>query len=329
METIENDERIDELAEIAQARFGRKTAPLDDEEALQHSTALTRSTNDDNDDVDIELIKEKIKIPSAIPNEEYFDMISKLNSEQQMFFYGMLCRERKRLFGEDVRNMSFLSGGAGSGKSVTLKAVYQALLRLFQSAFRDDLENPHVAVAAYTATAARNVCGTTIHTFLRLKFGTNCNNFNSELSASTLNSHRVKHQNLAVLLIDEASFVDARTLYRMDQRLRCVKQLDVAFGGVSLIFFGELFQLKPPMKDSPIFAQISQESLKHGPFIMSAWMDFEMFSLTQIIRQTDLDWVRLLNRVRCGVQSLIDIDRINKLVRQQVPEGTHITCHLR
>ena len=95
---MENDETTDELAEIAQARFARNTVPFDDKEALQHATVLTRSTNDDNDDVDIELIKEKIKSPSAFPNEEYFEMISKLNcsfTTQQMLFYEMLGREQK------------------------------------------------------------------------------------------------------------------------------------------------------------------------------------------------------------------------------------------
>ena len=182
-------------------------------------------------------------------------------------------------------------------------------------------------IAAYTATAARNVGGSTIQTTLGLKFGTNCFSVNSELSASTLQSYRTKLQKVKVLLIDEASHAGCRTLYRMDQRMRAFTQVDKPFGGISVIFFGDLFQLKP-VKDAPIFAALPLHCLPHAAFYVSPWSYYEMFELTTIMRQTDTDWVQLLNRIRLGVCSDNDLDRINKLVGNSVPDGTHRACHL-
>ena len=271
----------------------------------------------------------EIKIPEILPNDDYHHLLSTLNTEQQMFVYEIGKRERNRLFCQDNnQNFAFLSGGAGSVKSVALKAVYQFLLRLFQRADNFDPAYPAVIIAAYTATAARNVGGSTIHTTLGLKFGTNCFSVNSELSASTLQSYRTKLQNVKVLLIDEASYVGCRTLYRMDQRLRAFTQVDKPFGGISVIFFGDLFQLKP-VKDAHVFAALPLHCLPHAAFYVSPWSYYEMFELTTIMRQTDTDWVQLLNRIRLGVCSDNDLDRIKKLVGNSVPDGTHRACHLK
>ena len=165
---------------------------------------------------------------------------------------------------------------------------------------------------SYTGgTASRNVNGTTIHIFLGLKFGVDCNSVNAELFSSTLHSYRTKLQNLRVLLVDEASYVGSRILYRMDQRLRDIKQVDAPFGGVTVIFFGDLFQLKP-VRDGPILCNLTESALKHAAFYVSVWKNYRMFELTEIMRQSDRDWIELLNRVRLGKQDATDLSRINQ-----------------
>ena len=55
-----------------------------------------------------------------------------------------------------------------------------------------------------------------------------------------------REQNLLFVIIDEYSFIDADTLYKLDLRLKEVKQRpDLEFGGVAVFFFGDILQLKP------------------------------------------------------------------------------------
>ena len=50
---------------------------------------------------------------------------------------------------------------------------------------------------------------------------------------------------LSILIIDKISLVDADMLYKIDLRLKEVKQNDKPFGGITLLCFGDLLQIKP------------------------------------------------------------------------------------
>ena len=53
-------------------------------------------------------------------------------------------------------------------------------------------------------------------------------------------------QNLVAVIIDEISFVKADMLYMLDLRLQEITQeIGLPFGGLSLIVFGDMMQLKP------------------------------------------------------------------------------------
>ena len=60
-------------------------------------------------------------------DDEYRCMIQTLNEKQKHYFYHVLYYVKTS--NEPIYN--FLSGGAGVGKSVLLKALYQALIKLF------------------------------------------------------------------------------------------------------------------------------------------------------------------------------------------------------
>lgn len=58
---------------------------------------------------------------------------------------------------------NFLSGGAGFGKSVLLKALYQALLKFYSHRPGQNPDNCQVLVCAPTGKAAYNVGGLAAH----------------------------------------------------------------------------------------------------------------------------------------------------------------------
>ena len=89
--------------------------------------------------------------------------------------------------------------------------------------------------------AAFNISGQTICSAFHKKMyqGTNL------LSADELNTFRIKYRHLKVVIIDEISMVGNITLSFIDTRLQQLTGPKAAFGGLSVIAVGDLYQLKP------------------------------------------------------------------------------------
>lgn len=88
---------------------------------------------------------------------EYRELVQSLNNTQKqfftMFFHGT---SPKPLY-------NFLTDGAGVGKSVLLKALYQALVKFYNHRFGENSDEMKFLVCAPTGKAAYNVGGMTIH----------------------------------------------------------------------------------------------------------------------------------------------------------------------
>jgi len=97
-------------------------------------------------------------------------------------------------------------------------------------------------LTAPTGTAVFNIRGLTLHSALLLH-----GLYSTKLSADTLNTLRSCIGNLTVLVIDEISMVGANMLIVIDLRLRQITSRNERFGGISVMCFGDLFQL-PPLK---------------------------------------------------------------------------------
>jgi ATP-dependent DNA helicase PIF1 len=120
----------------------------------------------------------------------------------------------------------FITGRAGTGKST--------FLRLFRS-----LTRLKTVVLAPTGIAALNIQGQTIHSF----FG---------FPPRLLNNKDIKkrrdrrlYKNLDIIIIDEVSMVRADLLDNIDYFLRLNRDSLAPFGGVRMLFIGDLFQLPP------------------------------------------------------------------------------------
>ena len=82
------------------------------------------------------------------------------------------------------------------------------------------------------------------------------------------------------MVIDEISLVDADMLYRIDLRLKEVKQNSSLFGGVALFCFGDLLQLKP-VKGRYIFQDPKCEDFKLANAVKSHWENFQIINLEE------------------------------------------------
>ena len=195
---------------------------------------------------------------------------------------------------------AFITGRAGTGKST--------LLQLFQRSTRKK-----TVVLAPTGVAALNVGGQTIHSF----FG-----FPPRLlSPSDIRKRRNRrlYENLDVLVIDEISMVRADLLDHIDLFLRVNRENPAPFGGVQMVFFGDLFQL-PPVVSSDAERQLFR-TYYDSPYFFSAQVlqggfRMEMIELQQVYRQEERHFLRLLEAVRLN---RADYDTLEELNRRYLP----------
>lgn len=192
----------------------------------------------------------------------------------------------------------FITGKAGTGKTTFLKSIQNNSLK-------------NTVVAAPTGVAAINAGGMTLHSLFQLPFNaflptkqrvpanfTNMHTLFENLKLSKVKIEVMKEMEL--LIIDEVSMLRCDYLDCIDTILRTVrKNQQTPFGGVQVIFIGDLFQLPPVVKDDEW--KVLNEYYE-SPFFFSAQVIRECNLLnvefTKIYRQSEEKFIRLLNKVR-------------------------------
>jgi len=197
------------------------------------------------------------------------------------------------------RNM-FITGRAGTGKST--------LLQLFRNTTRKK-----TVVLAPTGIAALNVKGQTIHSFFGFP--------PRVLTSKDIKKRRNRrlYKNLEVLIIDEISMVRADLLDNIDYFLRINREDPRPFGGVQLVFFGDLFQL-PPVVASDVESMLFQLHYS-SPYFFSALvfqqqLEMEMLELQKVYRQENRHFLHLLDAIRMNA---IDYDILNEFNERMIP----------
>ena len=186
---------------------------------------------------------------------------------------------------EKSRHNIFVTGRAGTGKST--------LLHLFREKTRKN-----IAVLAPTGVAAVNVKGQTIHSFFRFKPHVTPQTI-KRLKESGDKKKNI-YQKLEMIIIDEISMVRADLLDCIDKFLRLNgKNAKKPFGGIQIVFIGDLYQLPPvvPPQEKEIFT-----SHYETPYFFSAHIfkdfDMDLLELEKIYRQKDETHIQLLNAIR-------------------------------
>lgn len=208
----------------------------------------------------------------------------------------------------------FLTGKAGTGKTTFLRYV------------RDNCFKK-MAIVAPTGVAAINAGGTTLHSFFQLPFGPYLPTHRSTPADSAVtnehalfrnlrfnNRKRELLQELELLVIDEVSMMRADTLDAIDTILRHFrKQLLVPFGGVQVLYIGDLFQL-PPVVNNEEWTIL--QSVYKSPFFFDAQVIQQAppvyVELKKIYRQNEAEFIQILNNVRNNQTSASDLERLHQ-----------------
>ena len=219
----------------------------------------------------------------------------------------------------------FLTGKAGTGKTTFLRELAERTHKNF-------------VIVAPTGIAALNAGGVTIHSQFLFPFGSFVPDKSPDGSFAKagsdtrfftqhtlarkhpLNSTRKQVLRAAdLLIIDEVSMLRADLLDAIDYRMRSVKQnFQRSFGGVQVLFIGDLFQLPPIVNDNEWIVLskyyksmhfFEAHALKHEP---AAYIE-----LTKIFRQEDQQFIDLLNNLRNNAATQSDIETLNWYVKTE------------
>jgi ATP-dependent DNA helicase PIF1 len=183
---------------------------------------------------------------------------------------------------ENTNKNIFITGKAGTGKST--------LLDYFRS-----VTGRKIVVLAPTGVAALNVRGETIHSFFGFKPDVTLQNI-PKLSKKKAKTFK----KLDAIIIDEISMVRADLLDCVDRFLRLNgKQPDRAFGGIQMIFIGDLYQLPPVVKakEKKLFRNHYHSEYFFDANVFKSF-SMEFIELEKIYRQKDEDFIQLLNDIR-------------------------------
>lgn len=208
----------------------------------------------------------------------------------------------------------FLTGRAGTGKTTFLKHIKEQTAK-------------NMVIVAPTGVAAINAGGVTLHSFFQLPFGAflpgsgfgatpaSGTNLPTLLSKIRFNKDKRKLlEELELLVIDEVSMLRADTLDAIDGVLRHFrKKQEQPFGGVQMLFIGDLYQLPPVVKDDE-WNTLSAWYRSMFFFDALAMKELQTVSLEldTIYRQSDPRFIALLNAVRNNCATDDDLQLLNK-----------------
>jgi ATP-dependent exoDNAse (exonuclease V) alpha subunit len=215
---------------------------------------------------------------------------------------------------EGTSHHVFVTGKAGTGKSTLLELWRGQTLK-------------RIAVLAPTGVAALNVRGQTIHSFFGFKPDVTPEAVRKLPKGRGAASDRIAlYRNLDAIVIDEVSMVRADLMDCVEKFLRLNgPRPKEHFGGLQLIFIGDLYQLPPVVtgQERGLFAP-DPPSMRRGfgpradllapsalsaaryesPYFFSARIfaepDFSMdfIELEKVYRQSDAAFIGLLNAIR-------------------------------
>ena len=212
----------------------------------------------------------------------------------------------------------FLTGKAGTGKTTLLREIIQTT-------------HKNTVVVAPTGIAALNAGGVTIHSMFQLPFGgfipdNSAPHFSDTVKFETKNT-LVRHfkmsglkksviRNMELLIIDEVSMLRADLLDAIDFMMQSVRKKKMPFGGVQVLFIGDLLQLPPVIRDEE---WSTLKKYYKGKFFFHSHVIQQnpplYIELSKIFRQTDDAFISILNNLRNNQISQEDIKNLNEYVQ--------------
>lgn len=206
----------------------------------------------------------------------------------------------------------FLTGKAGTGKTTFLKYIKANTRK-------------KAIVVAPTGVAAINAGGVTMHSFFQLPLGpfvpvlqkyasdASTDQYTLFKNIRVSDEKRELFRDLELLIIDEVSMVRCDMLDATDAILRYFRKMpNTPFGGVQVLYIGDLFQLPPVMPDSQwslLRQYYSSPFFFHSRAVQQSAPVY--IELKKIYRQSQQRFIDILNRIRNDEATSDDLQTLN------------------
>ena len=193
----------------------------------------------------------------------------------------------------------FITGNAGTGKTTLLEY------------FRLNSKKNFVILAS-TGISAIKAKGKTIHSFFLFPPRILINEKVKRLRSKVINK-------IDTILIDECSMIRCDVLDAIDKSLRLNRNSEKSFGGVQIILLGDIHQLPPVIRENE--QDIFDNFYPNGHYFFNAncysESNIQLYELTKIYRQKDKKFIKILNKIRTGNVTNIDLLPLNNTVTFQ------------
>ncbi len=220
-------------------------------------------------------------------NTKNFD----LENQEMCNAYDLIAKTNKSFF---------LTGRAGTGKTTFLQEVQKCVHKKF-------------VVLAPSGVAAINAGGQTIHSFFGFSMGVQ-----GPLDMGQMNANKIAVvQQVDTIIIDEVSMVRCDYIDAIDRMLRHCRHSSQPFGGIQMVFVGDMFQLLPiATKDD---MEVLDRIYSHGGicFFNARCLEgnnLPKIEFKKIYRQSDPEFIKILEHFRTGNVTIPDMERINSRV---------------
>lgn len=227
---------------------------------------------------------------------------------------------------EHTNRSVFLTGKAGTGKTT------------FLNDFVKRTRKKHIVVAP-TGIAAINAGGVTIHSMFGLPLRTFlptteridtslANNIADLMPHFKYRKDKLKLlREVEIIIIDEVSMLRSDVLDMMDFSLRFIRRNNQRFGGIQMLFIGDLYQLPPVVRDEHIL-----KMYYNSPFFFDSHAIKEIplitIELTKVYRQSDEEFLEILNAIRDGDVANIDFNHLNERYKPDFDMGSESYVYL-
>ena len=209
---------------------------------------------------------------------------------------------------QNTHRSLFLTGKAGTGKSTFLRYICANTKKKY-------------VVLAPTGIAAVNVGGQTLHSFFKIPFkpllpdDPDIANISRLRKMMRYTKEKVKLiQELDLIIIDEISMVRADIIDFVDRVLRVYSgNMREPFGGKQLLLVGDIFQLEPVVThDVRNILQLHYKNFFFFNARVFEQINLVSIELRKIYRQSDNEFISLLDRVRVNRATTADIAHLNR-----------------
>ncbi|MDR0712912.1 MAG: helix-turn-helix domain-containing protein [Bacteroidales bacterium] len=225
--------------------------------------------------------------------------------------------ETATAFVNETREHIFLTGKAGTGKTTFLRHIRRQTHKM-------------AVVAAPTGVAAINAEGVTLHSLFQLPFEPYVPGYSAQTGMFRFSKAKLDLLNrLELLIIDEVSMLRADTLDAIDRTLQRLRRSQEPFGGVQMLYIGDMFQLPPVVKENEwelLYPYYKSTFFFHAQVIQQTQPVY--LELKKVYRQREQTFVNLLNNVRNNCLSEADFRMLNERYQpyfKPSPEEKYIT----